>query len=241
MNIITVKNYEELSKMAAHILAAQVIEKPDSVLGLATGSTPIGIYDCLAEWCKNGEVDFSKAATVNLDEYRGLDHDNDQSYYYFMNKHLFSRINIDPSRTNVPDGTEPDPEKESKRYEALIKELGGIDIQLLGIGHDGHIGFNEPNSFFDKATHCVDLTEMTIEANKRFFDSADDVPRQALTMGIYDIMMAKSIVMVVTGADKAEILKAAVTGPVTPQNPASILQYHPCCTIVADEAAMAKF
>ena len=167
MNIITVKNYEEMSKMAAHILAAQVIAKPDSVLGLATGSTPIGIYDCLAEWCKNGEVDFSKAATVNLDEYRGLDHSNDQSYYYFMNKHLFSRINIDPSRTNVPDGTEPDPEKESKRYEALIQELGGIDIQLLGIGHDGHIGFNEPNSFFDKETHCVDLIEMTIEANKR--------------------------------------------------------------------------
>ena len=184
MNIITVKNYEEMSKMAAHILAAQVIAKPDSVLGLATGSTPIGIYDCLAEWCKNGEVDFSKAATVNLDEYRGLDHSNDQSYYYFMNKHLFSRINIDPSRTNVPDGTEPDPEKESKRYEALIQELGGIDIQLLGIGHDGHIGFNEPNSFFDKETHCVDLTEMTIEANKRFFESIDDVPRQAYTMGI---------------------------------------------------------
>lgn len=240
MNIITVKNYEELSKMAAHILASQVIEKPDSVLGLATGSTPIGIYDCLAEWCKNGEVDFSKAATVNLDEYRGLDHDNDQSYYYFMNKHLFSRINIDPSRTNVPDGTEPDPEKESKRYEALIKELGGIDIQLLGIGHDGHIGFNEPNSFFDKATHCVDLTEMTIEANKRFFESIDDVPRQAYTMGIGTIMSAKKILMVVTGADKADIVAKAFYGEVTPEVPASIIQFHPNVTVICDEAAMSK-
>lgn len=240
MNIITVKNYEEMSKMAAHILAAQVIAKPDSVLGLATGSTPIGIYDCLAEWCKNGEVDFSKAATVNLDEYRGLDHSNDQSYYYFMNKHLFSRINIDPSRTNVPDGTEPDPEKESKRYEALIQELGGIDIQLLGIGHDGHIGFNEPNSFFDKETHCVDLTEMTIEANKRFFESIDDVPRQAYTMGIGTIMSAKKILMVVTGADKADIVAKAFYGEVTPEVPASIIQFHPNVTVICDEAAMSE-
>ena len=240
MNIITVKNYEEMSKMAAHILAAQVIAKPDSVLGLATGSTPIGIYDCLAVWCKNGEVDFSKAATVNLDEYRGLDHSNDQSYYYFMNKHLFSRINIDPSRTNVPDGTEPDPEKESKRYEALIQELGGIDIQLLGIGHDGHIGFNEPNSFFDKETHCVDLTEMTIEANKRFFESIDDVPRQAYTMGIGTIMSAKKILMVVTGADKADIVAKAFYGEVTPEVPASIIQFHPNVTVICDEAAMSK-
>ena len=240
MDIITVKNYEELSRMAAHILAAQVIAKPDSVLGLATGSTPIGIYDCLAKWCANGEVDFSKAASVNLDEYRGLDHDNDQSYYYFMNKHLFSRINIDPSRTNVPDGTEPDPEKESKRYEALIKELGGIDIQLLGIGHDGHIGFNEPNSFFDKETHCVDLTESTIEANKRFFESEDDVPRQAYTMGIKNIMQAKKILVVVSGEDKAAILKEVLYGPITPEVPASILQLHNDVTIVADAAALSK-
>ena len=240
MNIIKVKNYEEMSRMAAHILAAQVIGKPDSVLGLATGSTPIGIYDCLAEWCKSGEVDFSKAATVNLDEYRGLDHSNDQSYYYFMNKHLFSRINIDPSRTNVPDGTEPDPVKESKRYEALIKELGGIDIQLLGIGHDGHIGFNEPNSIFDKETHCVDLTEMTIEANKRFFESIDDVPRQAYTMGIGTIMSARKILMVVTGEDKADIVTKAFYGEVTPEVPASIIQFHPDVTVICDEAALSK-
>ena len=143
MRIIEAKDYADMSRKAAHILAAQVTLKPESVLGLATGSTPIGTYDCLAEWCKNGDLDFSKAATVNLDEYRGLDHDNDQSYYYFMNKHLYSRININPSRTHVPDGTQPDPEKESKRYEELIRSLGGVDIQLLGIGHDGHIGFNE--------------------------------------------------------------------------------------------------
>ena len=240
MNIITVKNYEELSKMAAHILAAQVIEKPDSVLGLATGSTPIGIYDCLAEWCKNGEVDFSKAATVNLDEYRGLDHDNDQSYYYFMNKHLFSRINIDPSRTNVPDGTEPDPEKESKRYEALIKELGGIDIQLLGLGHDGHIGFNEPCDHFPAATHEVRLTEMTREANKRFFASVNDVPASAITMGVGTIMSAKKIVMLVTGKDKADILFRTFWGPVTPQIPGSILQFHPNVTVICDMDASAS-
>ena len=240
MKLIKVKDYEEMSRKAAQILAAQIVMKPESVLGLATGSTPIGIYDCLADWCKNGDLDFSKAATVNLDEYRGLDHSNDQSYYYFMNKHLFSRINIDPSRTNVPDGTQPDPEKESERYEELIKSLGGIDIQLLGIGHDGHIGFNEPNSFFDKATHCVDLTEMTIEANKRFFASADEVPRQAYTMGIGTIMSARKILMVITGEDKAEIMAKAFQGEVTPEVPASILQFHPDVTVIADEAAFSK-
>lgn len=154
MRIIEAKDYADMSRKAAHILAAQVTLKPESVLGLATGSTPIGTYDCLAEWCKSGDLDFSKAATVNLDEYRGLDHSNDQSYYYFMNKHLYSRINIDPSRTHVPDGTQPDPEKEGRRYEELIRSLGGVDIQLLGIGHDGHIGFNEPGSFFDGDTQC---------------------------------------------------------------------------------------
>lgn len=237
MNIITVKNYEEMSKMAAHILAAQVIAKPDSVLGLATGSTPIGIYDCLAEWCKNGEVDFSKAATVNLDEYRGLDHSNDQSYYYFMNKHLFSRINIDPSRTNVPDGTQPDPEKESKRYEALIKELGGIDIQLLGIGRNGHIGFNEPADDFTYGTHVVTLAADTIEANARFFKSADEVPRQAVSMGIGNIMAAKCVVLVATGESKAKAVYDTIRGPITPRVPASVLQLHPCCVILTDREA----
>ena len=240
MKIYKAKDYKDMSRKAANIISAQVIMKPNCVLGLATGSTPIGTYDQLVEWYNKGDLDFSEVTTVNLDEYRGLDHDNDQSYYYFMNKHLFSRINIDPSRTNVPDGTEPDPEKESKRYEALIKELGGIDVQLLGIGHDGHIGFNEPNSFFDKETHCVDLTEMTIEANKRFFESIDDVPRQAYTMGIGTIMSAKKILMVVTGADKADIVAKAFYGEVTPEVPASIIQFHPNVTVICDEAAMSK-
>ena len=240
MKIIEAKDYQDLSRKAAHILAAQVTLKPESVLGLATGSTPIGTYDCLAEWCKSGDLDFSKAATVNLDEYRGLDHANDQSYYYFMNKHLYSRINIDQSRTHVPDGTEPDPAKESARYEELIRSLGGVDIQLLGIGHDGHIGFNEPNSFFDGDTHCVDLTEMTIEANKRFFASADEVPRQAYTMGIGTIMRARKLLMIITGEDKAEITAAALAGEVTPQVPASIIQFHPDVTVIADAAALSK-
>ena len=177
---------------------------------------------------------------MNLDEYRGLDHSNDQSYYYFMNKHLYSRINIDPSRTHVPDGTQPDPEKEGRRYEELIRSLGGVDIQLLGIGHDGHIGFNEPGSFFDSDTHCVDLTEMTIEANKRFFASADDVPRQAYTMGIGTIMRARKLLMIISGEDKADITAAALCGEVTPQVPASIIQFHPDVTVIADPAALSK-
>ena len=240
MRIIRAKDYDDMSRKAAAVLAAQVTVKPDCVLGLATGSTPIGTYDCLAQWCKEGVLDFSRVSTVNLDEYRGLDHANDQSYYYFMNKNLFSRINIDPEHTHVPNGMEPDPEKESKRYEELIRSLGGIDIQLLGIGHDGHIGFNEPNSFFDKYTHCVDLTEMTIEANKRFFASADEVPRQAYTMGIGTIMHARKLLMVVSGADKADIAAAAFCGEVKPEVPASIIQFHPDVTIIGDEAALSK-
>jgi len=240
MRIIEAKDYQDMSKKAANILAAQVILKPESVLGLATGSTPIGTYEYLADWCKRGDVDFSKAATVNLDEYRGLDHDHEQGYYYFMNKHLYSKINIDPSRTHVPNGMEPDPAKESARYEALIRSLGGVDIQLLGIGHDGHIGFNEPNTHFDVDTHCVDLTEMTIEANKRFFASADEVPRQAYTMGIGTIMRARKILMIICGEDKADITAAALCGPVTPEVPASILRFHQDVTVIGDAAALSK-
>ena len=241
MNLIRAKDYDQLSRIAAGLIAAQVNRKPDSLLGFATGSSPIGTYQQLIAMCKAGDVDFSRVSTVNLDEYVGLPADHPQSYARFMRENLFDHINIILSNTNIPNGMDPNPDSECCRYDGIIRGFGGVDLQLLGIGHDGHIGFNEPADHFSHGTNCVTLTEMTIEANKRFFDSADDVPRQALTMGIYDIMMAKSIVMVVTGADKAEILKAAGTGPVTPQNPASILQYHPCCTIVADEAAMAKF
>lgn len=240
MRIIKVKDYQEMSKKAAALIAAQVIAKPDCVLGLATGSSPIGTYDKLTELYEEGMLDFSDVRSVNLDEYRGLDHENDQSYYYFMHKNLFSRVNIDVNNTNVPNGMEPDAEKECSRYEALIEELGGIDLQLLGLGHDGHIGFNEPAAEFAKMTNCVDLTEMTIEANKRFFASIDDVPRQAYTMGIGTIMKAKKIVVVVSGEDKAEIVAKAFAGEVTPYVPASILQFHPDVTIVADEAALSK-
>ena len=240
MKIYKAKDYKDMSRKAANIISAQVIMKPNCVLGLATGSTPIGTYDQLVEWYNKGDLDFSEVTTVNLDEYKGLPRTNDQSYYYFMHQHLFDRVNIDPERTNVPNGMEPDAEKECGRYEELIRSLGGVDLQLLGLGHNGHIGFNEPGEAFEKETHCVDLTESTIEANKRFFESEDDVPRQAYTMGIKNIMQAKKILVVVSGEDKAAILKEVLYGPITPEVPASILQLHNDVTIVADAAALSK-
>ncbi|MFR1833809.1 MAG: glucosamine-6-phosphate deaminase [Lachnospiraceae bacterium] len=241
MKIYKVRDYEEMSRKAAAVIAAQIIAKPDSVLGLATGSTPIGTYKNLVAAYKAGDLDFSQIKSANLDEYRGLTRDNDQSYYYFMNHNLFQHVNIDPANTNIPDGTNSDAAAECARYEKVIEDLGGVDLQLLGLGHDGHIGFNEPCDHFDKTTHCVDLTEMTIEANKRFFASIDDVPRQAYTMGCGTIMKARKILILVSGADKADILYQVVNGPVTPQVPASILQFHPDVILIADEAAMSKF
>lgn len=240
MKIYKAKDYKDMSRKAANIISAQVIMKLNCVLGLATGSTPIGTYDQLVEWYNKGDLDFSEVTTVNLDEYKGLPRTNDQSYYYFMHQHLFDRVNIDPERTNVPNGMEPDAEKECGRYEELIRSLGGVDLQLLGLGHNGHIGFNEPGEAFEKETHCVDLTESTIEANKRFFASADDVPKQAYTMGIKTIMQAKKILIVVNGENKADIVERAFFGPVTPEVPASILQLHNDVTLVGDEAALAK-
>lgn len=240
MKIYKAKDYKDMSRKAANIISAQVIMKPNCVLGLATGSTPIGTYDQLVEWYNKGDLDFSEVTTVNLDEYKGLPRTNDQSYYYFMHQHLFDRVNIDPERTNVPNGMEPDAEKECGRYEELIRSLGGVDLQLLGLGHNGHIGFNEPGEAFEKETHCVDLTESTIEANKRFFASADDVPKQAYTMGIKTIMQAMKILIVVNGENKADIVERAFFGPVTPEVPASILQLHNDVTLVGDEAALAK-
>lgn len=240
MKIYKAKDYKDMSRKAANIISAQVIMKPNCVLGLATGSTPIGTYDQLVEGYNKGDLDFSEVTTVNLDEYKGLPRTNDQSYYYFMHQHLFDRVNIDPERTNVPNGMEPDAEKECGRYEELIRSLGGVDLQLLGLGHNGHIGFNEPGEAFEKETHCVDLTESTIEANKRFFASADDVPKQAYTMGIKTIMQAKKILIVVNGENKADIVERAFFGPVTPEVPASILQLHNDVTLVGDEAALAK-
>lgn len=240
MKIYKVKDYEALSQKAADIIAAQIILKPDCVLGLATGSTPIGTYEHLVRKYQEGTLDFSQVSSVNLDEYKGLDGTNDQSYRYFMNTNLFDHVNIDKARTNVPDGLEPDAAKACSDYDQIIENAGGIDLQLLGLGHNGHIGFNEPADAFACGTQCVDLTESTINANKRFFASEDDVPRQAYTMGIGSIMKARKILVVVSGEDKAEILKKVVCGPITPQVPASVLQLHPDVTIVADEAALSK-
>lgn len=240
MVICRAKDYEELSRKAANIIAAQVIMKPDCVLGLATGSSPVGTYKQLIERYEKGDLDFSKVSSVNLDEYKGLDPENDQSYRYFMNTNLFNHINIDKARTSVPDGLEPDSDKACREYDEIIEKTGGVDLQLLGLGHNGHIGFNEPADVFPSGTHCVDLTPSTIEANKRFFESEADVPRQAYTMGIRSIMLAKKIVVVVSGEDKAEILKKVVCGPITPEVPASVLQLHPDVVIVADEAALSK-
>lgn len=232
MKFYEVKSYAEMSKKAANIIAAQIISKPDSVIGLATGSTPIGAYNNLIELNKSGDVDFSEVRTVNLDEYYGLPADNDQSYRYFMNSHLFDHVNIKKENTFVPNGLAEDPEKEGKEYDERVDAFGGIDLQLLGIGVDGHIGFNEPDDVFISATHLVDLDESTIEANSRFFESSDDVPRQALTMGMKSIMQAKKILMVVAGENKREILMNALNGPIDPKNPASILQIHKDVTVI---------
>ena len=207
MKLYRAKDYADLSRKAANIISAQVITKPDCVLGLATGSTPIGTYKELIERYEQGDLDFSAVKSVNLDEYKGLTRDNDQSYYYFMYNNLFKHINIDLNNTNIPDGTEPNSEKECSRYNEVIDSMGGVDLQLLGLGHNGHIGFNEPDDVFAKLTHCVDLQESTIEANKRFFADINDVPRQAYTMGIQTIMRAKKILLIVSGEDKAQILR----------------------------------
>ena len=240
MQIYKATDYKDMSRKAANIISAQVIMKPNCVLGLATGSTPIGTYQQLIEWYKKGDLDFSDVTTVNLDEYKGLPRTNDQSYYYFMHQNLFDQVNINPENTHLPNGMEPNSEKECARYESLIHSLGGVDLQLLGLGHNGHIGFNEPGEAFEKETHCVDLQERTIEANKRFFASADDVPKQAYTMGIKTIMQAKKILVIVSGEDKADIVAKAFFGPVTPAVPASILQMHNDVTLVGDEAALYK-
>ncbi len=240
MRIYREKDYNTMSRQAANIISAQVILKPNCVLGLATGSTPIGIYKQLIEWYNKGDLDFSKVKTVNLDEYKGLDGRHPQSYRFFMDTNLFNHINIDKANTNVPNGMAIDDEAECVRYNKLIHELGGMDLQLLGIGHNGHIGFNEPNDEFDKETHCVALKQSTIDANSKLFDTPDEVPRYAYTMGIRNIMRAKIIVIVASGEDKAEIIKRAFTGPVTPELPASILQLHENVILVADEAALSK-
>lgn len=232
MKIIRTKSYEDLSRKAANIISAQIIQKSNSVLGLATGSTPIGTYKQLIDWYNKGDVDFSEVTTVNLDEYVGLSADHEQSYCYFMNTKLFDHVNINKLRTFIPNGMAQDIDTECLRYEELIQSLGGVDLQLLGIGHNGHIGFNEPSTHFATTTHCVELNDSTIKANSRFFTSEDQVPASAITMGIKTIMQAKKVLLIASGVDKKDIMEKTLYGPVTPSVPASILQMHPNLTVV---------
>ena len=237
MNVVVTDNYDEMSKAAAAVIADQLKAKPESVLGLATGTTPIGLYAELVRACDAGEISFANAQSFNLDEYRGLPGTHDQSYRYFMQENLFDHVDIDVAKTHVPDGSMEDAEAACAAYEEAIAQAGGVDLQLLGLGHNGHIGFNEPCDSFPVNTHCVKLTESTIEANSRLFDSIDDVPREAYTMGIGTIMKARKILLVVSGAGKAEIVRDVVCGPVVPQVPASVLQLHPDVTVVVDKEA----
>lgn len=232
MKFIEVENYEQLSKITANIIGAQIILKPNCVLGLATGSSPLGTYNNLIEKNQRNDIDFSQVRTINLDEYVGLDVNHDQSYRYFMNHNLFDFVNIKKENTHVPNGCALDLIEEGKRYDKLIKDHGGIDLQLLGIGLDGHIGFNEPDDYFTKDTHVVTLDASTIEANSRFFDSIDQVPQKAITMGIQAIMQAKKVILIANGAKKKDIVYEAFFGPITPKVPASILQLHPDVTVI---------
>lgn len=240
MRIFQTENYEAMSAKAADILAAVIHLKSDCVLGLATGSTPVGLYKELIRKHQAGSLSFARVHTVNLDEYKGLAPTHDQSYRYFMQTNLFDHIDVKPENTNVPDGLAADADAECARYDEVVAALGFADIQLLGLGRNGHIGFNEPDSRFIKPTHVVDLTESTIDANARFFASADDVPRQALTMGMGCIMAAKRILLVASGGDKADAVYQMIRGPITPECPASILQLHPDVTVVVDKAAAAR-
>ncbi|MBM6837187.1 glucosamine-6-phosphate deaminase [Clostridium saudiense] len=237
MKLIITKNYEELSKIAAEEFAKVVIEKPTAVLGLATGGSPIGMYKELIAKCENKELDFSKCTSINLDEYIGLNPEHEQSYRNFMNTNLFNHINIDKAKTFVPNGLAENLEEECKNYDKKIEELGGIDVQLLGIGNNGHIAFNEPGDELSAGTHIISLTDSTIEANARFFDSIDEVPRKALTMGLGGIMKAKKIILIASGEGKAEAIKGLLSGKITTDNPATMLQMHRDVVVVVDEAA----
>ena len=240
MKIYKAKDYDELSRKAASIIASQVLMKPDCVLGLATGSTPIGTYKQLIEWYNKGDLDFSSVKSVNLDEYRGLAPTHTQSYRDFMQKNLFDHIDIRQENTYVPNGMAQDPEEECSRYDSMLRALGGTDLQLLGLGRNGHIGFNEPGPAFIKETHVVELSQSTIEANARFFESADEVPRQAITMGIGCIMEARRVLVAVSGEDKAEAVYRSFCGPITPEVPGSILQLHGDVVLVGDRAALSR-
>lgn len=238
MRIIRCKDYDDMSRKTANIISAQVILKPNAKLGLATGTTPIGAYKQLIAWYEKGDVDFSEVTTYNLDEYYGLDGSHPQSYRYFMNDTFFDHININKENTHVPDGSNLNVEEACAAYDALMAAAGPMDLQLLGIGRNGHVGFNEPGESFSKGTHCVELAESTIQANSRLFDSIDDVPRKAYSMGVQNIMSATTILIAASGEDKAQAVHDMIYGPVSPRCTASILQLHADCFVVADEAAL---
>lgn len=237
MKLFVCENYGEMSKLGARIAASVITLKPDCVLGLATGSTPTGMYDRLAELCGAGELDFSKVVTYNLDEYYPIAPENDQSYRYFMDQHLFNRVNIEYANTHLLRGDAADADAECAEYDRAIEAAGGIDLQVLGIGVNGHIGFNEPGESLVAATHLTSLTESTVKANSRFFASSDEVPRHALTMGLAPIMKAKRILILISGANKHEALLGMLSGRITPENPATVLSMHPDVTVVCDKAA----
>lgn len=237
MRLIVTRDYNEMSQKAAAMVTSHITLKPDSVLGLATGDTPIGMYKEIINSYENNEIDLSQVVTFNLDEYYGLSKENNQSYHYFMMANFFNHVNIEKNNINILDGETTNIENECKKYEKKIKAAGGIDLQILGIGGNGHIGFNEPDLNFEAETHLVRLDKNTIEANSRFFKSIEDVPTQALSMGIKTIMQSKKIVLLASGENKAEAIAKAVNGKICPEVPASILQLHPDVTIIVDEAA----
>ncbi|SHH03029.1 glucosamine-6-phosphate deaminase [Tepidibacter thalassicus] len=240
MRIICTDNYEQMSKKAANIVASQIILKPNSVLGLATGSTPIGMYKQLIKTYKDGHIDFEEVTTFNLDEYYGLNKQNEQSYYYYMYENFFKYINIDMNKVNIPDGTAVNIDSECLEYERKIRNCGGIDLQVLGIGTNGHIGFNEPDIKFEALTHIVELDEQTIKDNSRFFNSIKDVPTKAISMGIKTIMRAKKIILLASGIEKSDAIYKAIYGKITPNLPASVLQLHPDVTFILDKDAASK-
>ena len=240
MNIIVVKDYNEMSRKAAHLFVGQILQKPDSVLGLATGSTPLGLYSELIKFYKEGMIDFQDVLAFNLDEYLGLEPSHEQSYAKFMQDNLFKHINMQADNYHIPSGTAVDFEAECDRYEGLIAKAGGIDLQILGIGRNGHIGFNEPDIKFEAITHVVQLDDQTISDNARFFKNIDHVPKMAISMGIKTIMQSRGIILLASGLEKADAVAGMVKGKITPELPASVLQLHPNVTIIVDEAAASK-
>lgn len=237
MKLFVCKNYDEMSQKATEVVAEVIKNKPDCVLGLATGSTPVGMYQRLAKLNIAGKLDFSKVKTYNLDEYYPIKPTDEQSYRFFMNKNLFDNINIDIANTHLLNGEAADTQAECAAYDAAIEAAGGIDIQVLGIGNNGHIGFNEPDDALVAATHLTALTKSTIEANSRFFASSNDVPKHALTMGIKPILNAKKIIILISGKSKHAVLHEMLGGKITTKNPATFLNLHSDVTVVCDEDA----